>query len=1394
MLWTILFATFIYCCPSVFAEDYSISITTSGTVNLTSNASGTAIESSNINVATTCRSGYDLTLATSTHNNNLYLNGDITNNAENSYLTPSDGTTTLINAPNTWGYLSSPTTPNTNSVFLPVSSDPLHPSIIKTANETASNQDIDDSFAVYYAAHADSSLISGTYKMIPEDSSASPIENGGLTYYLTASPNCNANLDITFNKNLDGEGGETGDTVENFPDSTENIKDLVNYTYTLSNKTPTRSGYTFKEWNTEADGTGNYYRPGQVIPIGTDGLTGSVTLYAIWVADCPSGNICYDGNHADAGIVPNQEAANGSNTRLTSSNFSRAGYGFAGWNTASDGTGTQYGPQQNITMPSTGGINLYATWIKESGTFQAWHGASTISTGEVVALRDVRDDEVYTVAKLADGNIWMVENLRLVPGTASLSAINTNNPTQSFLQNVPNTSSSVNQCSSDDSSCIDQIFYYTNNMDRSLNQSPTGNTSANAWYSYGVMYNWYTATAGHGTYDFDSTSGPNEDGTVAGDICPAGWHLPTGASAGEYNGLATILGGNGSAGANALRTYPNNFILSADYNPQKGIPDARGSQGRLWTSTVTTDNAKAYRMGYNASTVTPTGSWNKWDNFAVRCIYQGGNIPYVDVDIDFEGHGITSVTFYNETYGTITATPNHPVAQIVADIAYTVTANTNTGYELKNWSTTTNGTLSDATSNPTTYTVTDAVTLTVIGKTIPAFDVTVTLPANVTSISFTHPDFPAQTVETSGDVVSLKRGIAYTVTATFEDGYTINSWTAGPNSTLGSASSNPTTFTITDDTTLTLTTRESVLSTYTLHYDAGLGADAPVDEIETTYNDYYSFTISETIPFLFGYSFLGWSETSGASTATYVYDTASAAFTPSTITVTNPNPESTNISKTLYAVYQEDTCPSEQICYYGNGANSGVMSNQVASSNSETTLIPSNYAKTGYGFAGWLAAAASGNTPETIYGPNATITTPDLSSNGMKLYAKWVRSAGNMQTWGSCSSLNVNEVTALTDTRDNETYAIAKLADNQCWMIENMRLVPSTANITDTNTNGPATGFASAAANSSTSDVLCGVDDDTDCNDQLQYNTNNLNRSIPQSYNTAGRRIAWYSYGVYYNWFTATAGNGTIATGANEAVTGDLCPAGWHLPTGNNGEYVTMNAAVNNGSGDANLRAYPNNFLWSGDYNKNSRTNGGINGRYWTSTSFSSDSAYRFGFQPDKMAVNGNYKKWDAFTIRCIYSGNSENNTPETTNNEPAAMSPQTNPSNLSNLNDTNTNDNVDELNTVNTNDNTSSANSTDNADNTNNVDEAMQPALSTPTENNSTLEETEDLTENTHVSDSYTEPQGVSEYTAQPIEKNIEETTDNTATILASVAATATISAIGIFAFARHRNEDDHQ
>ena len=541
-----LFVTALIPSAAVFATDYSITMTTSGSVNINSTSGTASIDSSDINVITNCRAGYNLSLGTSVNDNNLYLDGDSSNNATDTYITPSNGTSALKDAPNTWGYFASfgasPIVPTKNNIFSPVPTLANNPTILRTPAETASDSDIDDTFKVYYGANAGLGLTAGDYHMIADSTTN---QAGGLTYYFTANPTCTINLDITFAQNA----GE--DTVTNFPTSSDNTLDSLNNTLTLSDKVPVRSGYVFTEWNTSSNGTGTAFAAGETITIGagTGELSGDVTLYAIWELDpaCPAGYICYHGNGADAGTMNNQSASSNTKTILIASNYSRAGYGFAGWSTVSDITDTTvtpYGPNATITTPdlSSEGLKLYAKWVRKSGNLQTWSSCSTMNTGDVIALRDVRDDEVYTVSKLADNNCWITENLRLVPSTTSISVLNTNNPTSAFITAAPSSSSTTSQCAQDSAACDDQVHYYTGNMDRAKTQQPTGNDAQYAWYSYGSMYNWYTATAGNGIYTQTS-------GNVAGDICPAGWRLPTGDSSGEYTALSTALGGTSSTGA-----------------------------------------------------------------------------------------------------------------------------------------------------------------------------------------------------------------------------------------------------------------------------------------------------------------------------------------------------------------------------------------------------------------------------------------------------------------------------------------------------------------------------------------------------------------------------------------------------------------------------------------------------------------------------------------------------------------------------------------------------------------------------------------------------------------------------------------------------------------------------
>ena len=137
------------------------------------------------------------------------------------------------------------------------------------------------------------------------------------------------------------------------------------------------------------------------------------------------------------------------------------------------------------------------------------------------------------------------------------------------------------------------------------------------------------------------------------------------------------------------------------------------------------------------------------------------------------------------------------------------------------------------------------------------------------------------------------------------------------------------------------------------------------------------------------------------------------------------------------------TCAANSICYNSNGG-SGSMDNQsvtAAETPADTSamLTAPSFTRTGYAFAGWSTSSTGYGT---TYGPNETVTVGDLSSGGLQLYAKWIKSSGTMQefTATQCSTMKEHEVIALTDNRDGNTYSVAKLKDGNCWMTSNLAL------------------------------------------------------------------------------------------------------------------------------------------------------------------------------------------------------------------------------------------------------------------------------------------------------------------------------------------------------------------
>ena len=366
-------------------------------------------------------------------------------------------------------------------------------------------------------------------------------------------------------------------------------------------------------------------------------------------------------------------------------------------------------------------------------------------------------------------------------------------------------------------------------------------------------------------------------------------------------------------------------------------------------------------------------------------------------------------------------------------------------------------------------------------------------------------------------------------------------------------------------------------------------------------------------------------------------------------------------------------CEAGKICYNVNSLTSteGTMGKQSAADGNNATLYASNFSRQGYGFAGWSDTYDySGN----LYGPQETITVPNgTSTNGLSLYAIWIRSEGSLQDSSKVASVcnrlttsgpnvtkTLNSVSALTDQRDNETYAIAKLADGNCWMIENLRL----DNTADHNSDGTLSqgyggvfsGLAEPEApwadNSTAANSLyySGTQEGTAT---IDIGTTNANFRFPRynNQNTASRETETtdsntntYSYGNYYTWHAAIADTTHYSSGNHDGTS--ICPSGWRIPTGvnlniSNGEYPTLNVLINNDSRTSSdgLRRYPANFIYSGYILSTYAYYRGTSGNYWSSTVWGDNSSSRLTFNVGNVIpANGSSMKYYGLSIRCIVS------------------------------------------------------------------------------------------------------------------------------------------------------------
>lgn len=148
-------------------------------------------------------------------------------------------------------------------------------------------------------------------------------------------------------------------------------------------------------------------------------------------------------------------------------------------------------------------------------------------------------------------------------------------------------------------------------------------------------------------------------------------------------------------------------------------------------------------------------------------------------------------------------------------------------------------------------------------------------------------------------------------------------------------------------------------TSYTIKYNANNGSGAPGNQ--TKWKD-QTLTLSSTKPTRTGYSFLGWSTSSTATTATY---SAGGSYTA-------------NAAATLYAVWKANTYT---VKYNANGG-TGAPGNQTKTYGVTLKLSSTIPTKTNYNFLGW-GTSASATTVAYKAGANYT------ANAAITLYAIW---------------------------------------------------------------------------------------------------------------------------------------------------------------------------------------------------------------------------------------------------------------------------------------------------------------------------------------------------------------------------------------------------------------------
>ena len=199
----------------------------------------------------------------------------------------------------------------------------------------------------------------------------------------------------------------------------------------------------------------------------------------------------------------------------------------------------------------------------------------------------------------------------------------------------------------------------------------------------------------------------------------------------------------------------------------------------------------------------------------------------------------------------------------------------------------------------------------------------------------------------------------------------------------------------------------------------------------------------------------------------------------------------------------------------------------------------------------------------------------------------------------------------VVDARDGKTYGVSKLADGNCWMVQNLAIEGGTE-LKTTDSNVPSNITLPANITEGTSSNYTSI--------QIINNKSGYDGNL-------------------YNWCAAIASVDNCQTTTNPYTSSDICPKGWRLPNGDTSTkswYDLLNRYGYASGAGSRLLSAPLSLSYAGLYNSG-YYNQGSYGYYWSRRVSSSSVAYRLYFYSSDTGPQSSDSKRYGFSVRCVY-------------------------------------------------------------------------------------------------------------------------------------------------------------